>query len=214
MDHPLVDSDEWVREEGDETRTRRRWPIVVVSILIVIVAIGAVMYVAASHYQPLSQTLSGGYGTQVETNSGVLAVNRPTGTTTDQKNIWTEPSGSFRVEVVFSINNDQRFPVTIDTVAPPAIPSGTSNVHVYFDSKAKDEGAYGLKGGPAFKPTTLASGGQLQLAIHWNQQCVPTSADPGTQTYDSLPVRFSFLSFHHVVNIPIQDVLIAPRATC
>jgi hypothetical protein len=214
MDHPLVDSGEWEGDDADEPRRRRRWPIVVVSVLIVIVAIGVALYVAASHYQPLSQTLDGGYGTQVVSNSGVLALNRVTGTAGDQQTVWTEPSGSFRVEVIFSINNDQRFPITIDKVSPPAIPSGTSNVHVYFDSKPKDEGAYGWKGGPAFKPTTLASEGQLELVIHWNQQCVPTSADAGIHAYSALPVAFTFLSFHHTVSVPIRDVVIAPRATC
>jgi hypothetical protein len=213
MDHPLVDSGEWVGD-ADEPRTRRRWPIVVASILIVVVAIGVVLYVAASHYQPLSQTLDGGYGTQVESSSGALATFRAAGTPADPANIWTEPSGSFRVEVVFSLTNDQRFPITIDKVSPPAIASGTSQVHVYFDSKPKDEGAYGMKGGPAFTPTTLGSGSQLELVIHWNQQCVPTSADSGTSTYTGLFVEYSFLGIHHTVSVPIQDLIIAPRATC
>ena len=41
MDRPLVDSDEWMSDEDTEPRTRRRWPIVVVSLIIVIVATDA-----------------------------------------------------------------------------------------------------------------------------------------------------------------------------
>ena len=214
MDHPFVQNNEWRSEEPDEPQKRRRWLIVVVSVVVVIAAIGVALYIAASHYQPLSQKLDGGYGTQIETLNGTLAANRIVGAVGSSRVVWTEPSGSFLVEVVFTINNLQRFPVTIEKVTPPAIPSGTSNVHVYFDTKPKGEGTYGLKGGPAFTPTTLASGGQLELAVHWDQQCVPTSADSGTSTYTDLPVEYSFMSFHHTVSVPIQSLIIAPRATC
>jgi hypothetical protein len=213
MDHPFVEHDEWVSGDSEEPTRRRRWPIVVVSVVVVIVAIGVALYVAASHYQPLSQSLNGGYGSEVLTSNGVLAANRVSGDGALGV-VWTEPSGSFRVEVVFSINNVQRFPVTIEKVSPPAIPSGSSDVHVYFDSKPKAEGVYGYKGGPAFKPTTVASGGQLELVIHWNQECVPTSADSGEQTYRGVNLEYSFLSFHHTVSVPIQSVTIGPRATC
>lgn len=215
MDHPFVQNDDWKADETDEEPKRRQWWLTaLVSIVVVIVAIGAAIYVAASHYQPLSQKLGGGYGAQIETLNGVLAANRISGAAGNSHVVWTEPSGSFLVEVVFTVSNLQRFPVTIEKVLPPAIPSGTSNAHVYFDSKPQGHGTYGLKGGPAFKPTTLASGAQLELAVHWNQQCVPTSADSGTSTYTGLPVEFSFMSFHHTVNVPIQSLIIAPRATC
>jgi hypothetical protein len=214
MDHPFVQNDDWRTEESDEPLKRRRWLTVLVSVVIVIVAIGAALYVAASHYQPLSRKLGGGYGSQIESLNGTLAANRTIGVAGNSHMVWTEPSGSFLVEVVFTINNLQRFPVTIEKVLPPAIPSGTSNVHVYFESKLGGHGTYGLKGGPTFTPSTLGSGSQLELAIHWNQQCVPTSADSGTSTYTALPVEFNFLSFHHTVSVPIQSLVIAPRATC
>jgi hypothetical protein len=213
MDRPFIDGDDQTSDETEEPRHSRRWPTVVVSVLVVVIVIGAVLYEAASHYQPLSQSFGGGYGSEVLTGDGVLAVNRITGASPG-KVVWTEPSGTFRVEVVFSINNDQRFGVTIDKVLAPANPSGTSNVHVYFDSKPNEEGAYGLKGGPAFTPTSLASKGQLELAIHWDQQCVPTSASSHATNYQSLPVVYSFLGFHHTVDVPIQTVTITPRTTC
>jgi len=213
IDHPFVDSGEWSKDESDEPRRRRRWPIVVTSLVMVLVVIGAALYVAASRYQPLARTLDGGYGAQILTSKGILATNRVASGAVNGV-VWTEPSGEFLVEVAFSLTNLQRFPVTIDKVSPPAIPSGTSNVHVYFDSKAKDEGFYGLKGGPAFTPTTLASGAQIELVIHWNEQCVPTSADSGEQTYSGLPVEYTFVSFHHTISVPIQSLTIAPRATC
>ena len=211
MDHPLVDSDEWMGDEDTEPRTRRCWPIVVVSLLIVIVAIGAVIYVAASHYQPLSQTLNGEYGSQVLSSNGTLAVNHPVGTSSVN---WTEPSGAYRVEVIVTVNNDQRFPVTIDNVLAPANPSGNTNVRAYFDSTKAKQGAYGFKGGPAFTPTTLASKGQLQVVLHWTQQCVPMSAASGETVYTSVPVEYTFEGFHHTVNVPIDTLTISPRTTC
>jgi hypothetical protein len=211
MDHPLVDSDEWTSDDDVEPTARRRWPIVVVSIIIVIVAIGAAVYVAASHYQPLSQTLNGEYGSQILSSNGTLALNHPVGANSVN---WTEPSGSFRVEVIVTINNEQRFPVTIDNVLAPANPSGNTDVHAYFDSTKTKQGAYGFKGGPTFTPTTLASKGQLQVVLHWTQQCVPMSAASGETVYTSVPVEFTFEGFHHTVNVPIDTVTISPRATC
>lgn len=211
MDHPLVDSDTWMKDDDAEPTKRRRWPIVVASVLIVIVAIGAALYVAASHYQPLAQTLNGEYGSEVTSSDGSLAINHPYGTNSVN---WTEPSGSFRVEVIVTINNDQRFPVTIDKVLAPPNPSGNTNVQTFFDSTPTKAGAYGFKGGPAFKPTTLASEGQLQVVLHWTQQCVPRSAASGETTYTSVPVTFTFEGFHHTVNVPIDTLSISPRATC
>jgi hypothetical protein len=211
-DHPLVDSD-GSDEIADGPRARRRWPIAVVSVAIVIVAIGVALYVAASHYQPLFQGLSGGYGAQVLTSDGSLATSRVTGAG-DTDMVWTEPSGTFRVEALITINDVQHFGVTIDKVMAPPNPSGTANVHVFFDSKGNGEGVYGYKGGPAFTPTTLASGGQLQLSVHWTQQCVPASAQSGATTYKDLPVEYTFMGFHHTVTVPIQTLTIAPRATC
>jgi hypothetical protein len=211
MDQPFVENDTWIGDEREETEKSRRWPIVVVSVAIVVVAIGVVLFIAAKNYQPLSQSLSGEYGSQITSSNGTLATNRVAGASSI---VWTEPSGSFHVEVVVTLNNDQRFPVTIDKVLTPPNPSGTSDAHVYFDSKPGSPGAYGFKGGPSFKPTTLASGGQLVLVEHWNQECVPTSAASSTTTYVKLPVEYTFVSFHHTVTVPIKTLTITPRSTC
>jgi hypothetical protein len=213
MDHPFVDNDELLGDEADEVPTGRRWPTVVVSIVVVILAIGAALFVAASHYQPLSQTLGGGYGSQILSSNGALAAHQFTGAANGDI-VWTEPSGTFRVDVIVSLNNVQRFDVTIDKVMAPPNPSGTSDVRVFFDSTPKAVGSYGYKGGPAFKPTTLASEGSLQLVVHWNQECVPTSAASGATTYTTLPVEYTFMGFHHTVNVPIDALTIAPRSTC
>jgi hypothetical protein len=209
-DHPLVDDDAALVDDEESPRGRRRWPIVLVSIVVVIVAITTALYIAASHYEPLSQTLGGGYGSQVLSSNGSLAANRLAG---GDRTIWTEPTGTFRVEVIVTITDDQRFGVTIDKVLAPPNPAGNSNVRVFFDSKGRGAGTYGYKGGPAFRPTALASKGSIQLVVHWNQQCVPASA-ASTTTYTTLPVEYSFVGFRHTVNVPIDDVSIRPRATC
>jgi hypothetical protein len=213
MDRPFVDHEESETEETEEPRSRRRWPIVVVSIVVVIVALGAALYLAASHYQPLSQSFSGGYGSQILTSHGALATNRIAGGAHDTV-VWTEPSGTFHVEVIVTLNNDQRFGVTVDKVLAPANASGNTNVRAFFDSKPNLVGAYGYKGGPAFKATTLASEGQLQLVVHWDQQCVPASAANNATTYTSLPVEYTFLGFHHTVSVPIDTLTITPRPNC
>jgi len=213
MDRPFVDHDESEIEESEGPRSRRRWPIVVISVVVVIAAIGVALYLAASHYQPLSQTLGGSYGSQILSSKGSLATNKTEGGA-NSRIIWTEPGGSFRVEVIVTINNDQRFGVTIDKVLAPANPSGNSDVHAYFDSKGKDGGVYGYKGGPSFKPTTLASKGSLELVVHWTQQCVPASASSAASTYTKLPVEYTFMGFRHTVSVPIEALTIAPRPTC
>ena len=213
MDHPFVDRDASELDESDESPGRRRWPIAVISFVVVIIAIGAALYVAASHYQPLSQRFGGEYGSEILTSNGVLATNRVAGGVDDNV-IWTEPSGTFRVEVIVTINNDQRLGVTIDKVDAPANAAGNTNVRTFFDSKPSRQGAYGYKGGPAFTPTNLASAGQLQLVVHWEQQCVPASAVHTATTYTTLPVEFSFMGFRHTVNVPIDTVTITPRANC
>jgi hypothetical protein len=212
-DHPFIDDDEPLIDEDDLPRGRRRWPIVVISVVVVVAAVGAALYVAASHYQPLSQSLGGGYGSQILTSNGSLATNRIAGGAAGQV-VWTEPSGTFRVEVIVSLNNDQRFGITIDKVLAPANPSGNSNVQVFFDSKGNDLGFYGYKGGPAFHPTTLASKGQLELVVHWNQQCVPASAASGATSYTKLPVEYTFMGFRHTVSVPIDTLTITPRTSC
>jgi hypothetical protein len=210
-DQPWVDSADSSTEVPSETAKRRRWPVVVTSLLVIVVAIGVAGYVAASHYQPLAENLEGSFGTQLLASNGSLAASR---VGTNQNMIWTEPAGSFQVAVIVSLNNTQRFGVTIDRVLAPANPSGTSNVHVYFDSKGSDEGFYSYKGGPAFTPSSLPRGGSLTLVIHWNQQCVPSSAQAAATKYFVLPVVYSFLGFRHTVNVPIEPVTIDPRSTC
>jgi hypothetical protein len=214
LDHPFVDSDVVSDEDLDESRTRRRWPIVVVSLVVVIVAIGVALYIAASHYQPFALNLEGNYGAEVLTSNGSLAASKVVGGLGATRMIWTEPSGSFRVETVVTLNNDQRFGVTVDKVLPPPNPSGTSDAHTYFDSKGVDEGFYGYKGGPEFKPSSLASGGSLTLVVHWNQQCVPASAQSAVTTYTWVPVEYSFMGFRHTVDVRIGDLSIQPRQTC
>jgi hypothetical protein len=213
MDHPFVDHDAGEIEESEEPRSRRRWPILVVSLVVVIVAVGGALYLAASHYQPLSQSFNGGYGSQILTANGALATNRVAGGAHDTV-VWTEPSGTFHVEVIVTLNNDQRFAVTIDKVLAPANASGNSDVRAYFDSKPSAQGTYGYKGGPPFKATTLASEGQLQLVVHWDQQCVPASASSNATTYKSLPVEYTFEGFRHTVSVPIDTLTITPRPNC
>ena len=88
---------------------------------------------------------------------------------------WTEPSASFRVEVVFTElerSNAFRSPSRRSRRRPtPRAILGRARVLRFVEAK---QGAYGFKGGPAFTPTTFASKGQLEVVIHWTQQCVPT----------------------------------------
>jgi hypothetical protein len=210
----MVDSDPDVTAEPDEGRPKRWWPIVVASVLVVIVALGVATYVAASHYQPIFQGLDGEAGSQVLASDGSVATFRVAGDAANPRDVWTEPIGTFRVEVLVSLNNFQRFGITIDKVTAPPNPSGTSNVQVFFDSKGNGVGVYGYKGGPAFKPSSLSSKGNLTLAVHWTQQCVPSSAQSSATTYTSVPVEYTFLGFRHTVTVPIEPLTIVPRATC
>jgi hypothetical protein len=113
-----------------------------------------------------------------------------------------------------TLNNDQRFGVTINKVLPPTTAIGDSHFQVFFDSKTKAIGAYGYKGGPAFTPTTLASGGELQLVVHWSQMCVAASSTLGAMNFTDLPVSYTFEGFQHTVTVPINTFRIKDRPTC
>jgi len=121
--------------------------------------------------------------------------------------------GSFRVEVIVTLNNVQRFPVTIDKVSAPANPSGTSNVRAYFDSTPKLTGAYGYKGGPAFTPTTLASEvSSSSSSTGLKSACQRRRRVARRPT--RICRRVHVHEFHHTVTVPIDTLTISPRATC
>jgi len=88
MDHPFVETtNRWTTSPRTTEKTSMAvwWS----RSSFVIVAIGVALYVAASHYQPLSQT-SPGIRSQVLTSNGTLATNR---ITSASNVVWTERAG-------------------------------------------------------------------------------------------------------------------------
>ena len=130
--------------------------------------------------------------------------------------IWTEPSGSFRVEMMVTLNNDQRFGVT-DRQGPRRRRTRRARPTCTRTSirRRRRQGVYGYKGGPAFTPTTFASEGQLTLVCTGINSAYRRRREERRTTYTSVPVEYSFMGFHHTVNVPHRQISsITPRATC
>jgi hypothetical protein len=62
----------------------------------------------------------------------------------------TNPPGSYKAAVQFTLNNYGSFPITIDEVLSPWAPGYNTHFQTFFDSKNLDEGFYGYRGGPIF----------------------------------------------------------------
>jgi hypothetical protein len=178
-------------------------------LLIVVALIGSAL-VYADHYQPLLQVEQGGYGARVLTSTGALAKYTASGT---QNGWWTEPKGRFTVEVALTLNSNGSLPIVLHGVLAPIEYATHSAATVFFDSSGKNEGNYGYRGGPAFHATSLAGHGSIELAVHWTQRCVTLSQGAGLQVVE-LPVRYSFLWFHHTVMVPMGPFTLNAIATC
>jgi hypothetical protein len=182
--------------------------------LAVVAVIGISVLIWADHYQPLSQTLGGGYGSRILTMSNQLAPHSygTYGQQNDDETIWSEPAGSYKAAVQFTINNDGSFPITIDQVQTPWAQGYNTHFHTFFDSKNLDEGFYGYRGGPIFHSTTLPGHDDLTLVMHWTARCIPGANE--TSTITTTNVTYSLLGIHHTVSVPLQPVEIKYRSTC
>ena len=212
IDHPFVESDE-VMSDDAEVATRRRWPIVVVSVVIVVVAIGAAFYVGgeslpAALPKPRRRLRLRGPDVERRVGGESRVGRRPAGRGLDRAHRVVPRRGGLHDLERPTLSRHHR---EGHAAGHPLGLVGRARV---LRLKPGAPGAYGYKGGPSFTPTTLASKGQLELVIHWNEECVPTSADSGIETYRGVNVEYSFVGFHHTVSVPIQNLNIGPRSTC
>jgi hypothetical protein len=184
-------------------------------IFLSIVPIAAIsVLIWASHYQPLSQSFGGSYGSQLLTmnNQPVSRTNGTYGQQNEAENIWVEPAGSYKAAVEFTINNDGAFPVTIDQVLSPWAQGYNTKFQTFFDSTRRGQGAYGYRGGPIFHATTLPGHGDLTLVMHWTARCIPGAGESTTLTTTN--VTYSFIGTRHTVSVPLEPLEIKYRATC
>jgi hypothetical protein len=188
---------------------------VVTRVLFFVLPITAIsVLIWAGRCQPLSQSLGGGYGSQILTTANQLA-SRTDGTygpLDDSETIWNEPAGSYKAAVQFTLNNYGSFPITIDEVLSPWAQGYNTHFQTFFDSKNLDEGFYGYRGGPIFHPTTLAGHGELTLVMHWTARCIPGAGE--TTTLTTTQVTYSFLGMKHTVSVPLQPFEIKHRPAC
>jgi hypothetical protein len=183
-----------------------------------LLAISVVILISASvwgdRYQPLSQSLGGGYGSQILTMNGKLAHNT-NGTLHDLNipgTIWNEPADSYKAAVQFTLNNSGPLAVTVDRVLDPWTEGYNTHFQTFFDSRQLDEGFYGYRGGPIFHSTTLPSHDELTLVLHWTARCIPGAGT--TTTMSSVQVTCTFLNFQHTVSVPIKPFEIKYRPNC
>jgi len=210
MDHPFVENDESMDDESEERQKRRRWPVVVV--------LGRHRHRrdrrrALRRGEPLSTAIADPLrrirfpSPDVQRNTRDESQSRARATSCDR----TERV--IPVEVIVTLNNVQRFPVTIDKVSAPANPSGTSNVRAYFDSTPKLTGAYGYKGGPAFTPTTS----RARVSSSSSSTGSRVRANVGGEWRDDLHESARRVHVHEFSphgDGAIDTLTISPRATC
>ena len=195
-------------------REHRRFPLVALLLLSIVPIAAISVLIWASHYQPLSQSFGGSYGSQILTMNNQLAsrTNGTYGSQIDSESIWREPAGTYKAAVQFTLNNDGSFPITIDQVLSPWAQGYNTHFHTFFDSKYPNEGNYGYRGGPIFRATTLAGHSQLTLVMHWTARCIPGAGESTTLT--TTQVAYSFLGMQHTVSVPLQPLEIKYRPNC
>ncbi|MGD0167442.1 MAG: hypothetical protein ABSC51_09180 [Gaiellaceae bacterium] len=124
--------------------------------------------------------------------------------------LWDEPAGVHRVQVVATIANTGRFGVTIDSVG---LPSGLLNVHSLRTSFYK-AGSVGANAGALLHPFSLPAHSSRLVVIDYVQNCVPSTGGGAVSGVDALSVRYSFLGFEHMTSAIIGGYAFSGPKRC
>jgi hypothetical protein len=190
---------------------RPLWAVLVVAVVAVLVGVGW-----AFTYNPLAQTwqnINGEFYTHVENTNGKEAhytfSSIPDSPVSEQ--VWSEPSGTFSVEVETEITNTGSHAVRIDQVDKPDFGYKTSGYRVSFYKNSPT----GSVAGTPFHPFTLAGHAQKMVVVDYSQRCV-TSGTAGTEIFglSGLPVTYSFFGFSHTVDVPVMPFVFVARQVC
>jgi hypothetical protein len=133
----------------------------------------------------------------------------PTGLLTAVQ-LWDEPAGVHRVQVVATIANTGRYGVTIDSVG---LPSGLPNVHSLRASFYK-AGSDGANAGALLHPFSLPAHSSRLVVIDYVQNCVPSTGGRAVSGVDALLVRYSFLGFEHTTSAIIGGYALSGPKRC
>jgi hypothetical protein len=206
--------------------SKRSFLLITFGVVLVIVIGG---FVAVYRYQPMLQGYHGEYSSNVVAANGSRAkstsvpvapgsisatsnVTRtvPEGMPASQEIIWTEPTGTFTVEVQTTISNTGSQSITVDQLHSPVAATQGHDVHVFLNKG----GSYGANGGTPFHTFTLGGHASKIVVIEYQQRCVPGSASETPLVITELPLTYSFFGFKHTVMVPVLPYAITKRQSC
>ncbi len=186
--------------------TRRRWPWIVASLLVVVaIGTGTGLFVAADHYRPLTTCCS-----EDATTGSLSALSDPHGVTLVSNELGTEwkvPTAvGSTVDLLFTVANTGSRPVKILSFGSAA-GMGRGVTLGRFESTGP-----GGQGPPlvAFKSFTLSRDlpRDLWVTLTFNKTCPDGAAavpEAGGVTFESFPVTYEFAGIRHTVNLSLND---------
>lgn len=179
------------------THWLRRWWIGIA--LVAVITSGLSLEAWASHYQPLSLNLSGGYLDSVVALSGQAPVKLSEGTSAPFT--WKLTDGRYRVSILFAADNGNSLAVTI---SPPQIVPGVPNpVSWHLESNRS------TKQSP-FVSARVAGHWYREIVFTTTYNCTPWSkGNPNATGHETtyvttLPVVMSFWGNQHTLELPVQ----------
>jgi hypothetical protein len=195
-----------------KSKTRR---VLLTALAIIVVAVVLVVDWVYK-YSPIAQSLqttSGEWSSYVANAKGIEAHYTFTSTpdVLGAEQVWSEPLGTFSVEVETEVVNTGSHAVRIDRVGKQDFGYKTSDYRISFFRQGKS----GHIAGAPFHSFTLAGHAQRMVVVDYSQWCA-TSATAGTTFYglSSLPVTYSYFGFAHTVNVPAMPFVIQARQAC
>jgi hypothetical protein len=199
-----------------------------VLVAVVVVFLAGVAW--AHNYNPLAQSfqnVKGEFSSYVASANGTKAlstISSVPGQPVSQQ-LWSEPSGTFSVEVETEIDNNGSRAVQITSIGKPDFGYKVSDYRVSFFRDQK----LGSEAGANFHPFSLAGHAERMIVVDYSQSCrtsasAATSISSGTITgtgssvimpgMSSLPVTYSFLGFTRTDYVPVMPFALQTPQVC
>jgi hypothetical protein len=183
-----------------------------VGLLAVLVVIGLIF---ADSYRPLYLSLGGSGGVQVLAPNGSPAQTVPDSAqlANGAPTVYKEPiTKSFTVKIIASLDNAGPYSIVIDSVGSPSS-FLQFDTHVRFDGTEIAQASDGWRGGPRFHRFTLHSNEDQTVLVTYRQRC-QANATGSVMGYDTVPVTYSYMFFHHSGDLAIEPFDIQMASTC
>jgi hypothetical protein len=201
----------WLKRRVAATGLARVIVLTTVGLLAVLAVIALIF---ANMYRPLYLSQGGEGGVEVLAPNGSPARTVPDGAQTDNgaPSVYREPIAKwFTVKIIASLYNEGAYSIVIDAVGSPS-PYLQYDTQVRFDGTERADGTAGWRGGPRFHTFTLPAHQNQTVVITYRQQCQAHTGE--VMGYDSVPVTYSYMFFHHSVNVAVEPFDVRMASTC